>query len=81
MPELPPAAVEALRQARPDMPAMLKAMYPNNNVGRRPPTAEQALYIIEQYMVAAIQASHQFDVVKVSAVREGDELTIRVVPA
>lgn len=60
---------------------MLRAMYPNSTGARRPPTAEQALYIIEQYMVATIQASHTFDVVKVVAERDGDTLTIRVTPA
>jgi hypothetical protein len=80
MPDLSPAAVEALKNARPDMPAMLRSMY-NNPAGRKPPTAEQALYIIEQYMVAAIQASHQFDVIHVSAERVGDVLTITVKPA
>lgn len=81
MPELPPAVADALKAGRPELPAMLRAMYPNHQGARRPPTAEQALYIIEQYMVAAIQASHQFDVVKVTAERDGDVLTIRVVPA
>jgi hypothetical protein len=65
---------------RPELPGILSAMYPNAAV-RKPPTAEQALHIIEAYMVKAIQASRQFDVVKVSAERVGDTLTITVVPA
>jgi hypothetical protein len=81
MPELPQAAVEALKNGRPDIPATLRALYPNHDTGRRPPTAEQALHIIENYWVKAIQLSHQFDVVKVTAQRDGDVLTIRVVPA
>lgn len=80
MPELPQAALEALKAGRPEMPGILKSMYPNAP-HRRPPTAEQALYIIEQYMVTAIQASKQFDVVKVTAERDSGGLTIRVVPA
>lgn len=80
MSELPQPVAEALKEGRPELPAMLRALYPNQ-AARRPPTAEQALYIIEQYMVTAIQASRQFDVVKVTAHRDGDTLTIQVVPA
>jgi len=81
MPDLPQAAIDALKAARPDFPSTLRALYPNHDTGRRPPTAEQAMFIIEQYMVKAVQASHQFDVVKVTAARDEQGLTIRVVPA
>jgi hypothetical protein len=65
---------------RPELPGILSAMYPNAGA-RKAPTAEQAMYLIQQYMVAAVQASPTFNVVKVSAERVGDKLTITVVPA